>query len=65
MSEQRLKLEVLELAAQTESLLNLYITAKRELHTAVGITVTNATEFPIVESVREQIKKVREGLGTL
>lgn len=54
------QLEVLELAAQTESLLNLYLQAKRELHMATGIVGVDVTKFPIVESVRAQIKAVRE-----
>jgi len=55
--------EVLELAAQTESLLNLYIQAKYELDLAMGNAGVNVNKFPIVETVRAQIKVVRNGIG--
>lgn len=57
------QIEVLELAAQTESLLSLYQTAKRELHVATGINGVDVAKFPIVETVRQQIKTVRNSIG--
>lgn len=56
-------LAVLELAAQTESLLNLYMQAKRELYMATGTVPMNVDKFPIVESVRAQIKTVRNSIS--
>jgi len=52
--------QTLELAAQTESLLNLYIAAKRELNTVLGNSPVKVEDFPIVQSVRAQIATVRE-----
>jgi len=57
------QIEVLELAAQTESLLNLYMAAKKELHIATGISGIDVAKFPIVETARAQIKTVRNSIG--
>jgi hypothetical protein len=63
MDKTSLNIEVLELAAQTESLLNLYLAAKRELHLHAGITGVDPSQFPVVETVRNQIRTVRGKVG--
>jgi hypothetical protein len=55
--------QTLELAAQAESVLNLYMAAKRELNTVLGNAPVKVEEFPIVQSVRAQIATVRELLA--
>lgn len=62
-AEESSNIEVLELAAQSESLLNLYMEAKRELQMHTGLVGMDVASFPVVENIRTQIKTVRNSIS--
>ena len=49
---------LLEAASMMESLLNLYVQAKRELNQVHGF-VADVTAFPVVVNTRQTVKEMR------